>query len=80
MLIIYFVTTGLSIFQEHLNQQHQNPICRLCNQTFNSTMRLNEHQQNECTQIIVSCPLKDYGCLHSVSKIKGKNIFIVRSI
>jgi len=63
----FYLSWNLSIFQAHLNQEHQNPICEFCKQTFNSTVRLDEHKQKECTQITIPCALKDYGCLGSVS-------------
>jgi len=62
------------IFQEHLNQEHPNPVCEFCGEKFNSTIRLDEHKQKECAKITVPCALKDYGCLSSVSRqyFRGK--------
>jgi hypothetical protein len=62
-----FLTWNKLIFQEHLNQAHPNPVCEFCGEKFNSTIRLGEHKQKECTKITVPCALKDYGCLSSVS-------------
>jgi len=62
-----FLFCNQLIFQEHLKQEHPNPVCEFCGEKFNSTIRLEEHKQKECTKITVPCPLKDYGCLISVS-------------
>ncbi len=67
-LFIYFLTCNQLIFQEHLNRAHPNPVCEFCGEKFNSTIRLDEHKQKECTKITVPCALKDYGCLTSVSR------------
>ncbi len=70
MIQIISIINGLSIFQAHLTQEHQNPVCEYCKQTFNSIARLNDHQQNECTLITIHCALKDFGCSEAVSKIE----------
>ncbi|CAF1516364.1 unnamed protein product [Rotaria sp. Silwood1] len=54
-------------YEEHLKSFHQNLMCELCDEIFDSTTRLDEHKQKECTKIIVPCALKEYGCLDSVS-------------
>ncbi|CAF3433187.1 unnamed protein product [Rotaria sp. Silwood1] len=53
-------------YEEHLKSFHQNLMCELCDEIFDSTTRLDEHKQKECTKIIVPCALKEYGCLDSV--------------
>jgi TNF receptor-associated factor 2 len=57
-------------YEEHFNQAHPNPICEFCGEKFNSTIRLDEHKQKECTKITVPCPLKSYGCLDSVYRVQ----------
>ncbi|CAF4728956.1 unnamed protein product [Rotaria socialis] len=49
-------------YDEHLKSEHPNPMCEFCKERFNSTTRLEEHKQKECTKITVPCPLKEFGC------------------
>ncbi|CAF4514810.1 unnamed protein product [Rotaria magnacalcarata] len=49
-------------YEEHLKIKHPNPICEFCEERFNSTIKLAEHKQKECTKITVPCPLKEFGC------------------
>ncbi|CAF4887169.1 unnamed protein product, partial [Rotaria sp. Silwood1] len=55
---------------EHLKTSHPNPICEFCEEQFDSTIRLEEHKQKECTKITVPCALKEYGCLDSVYRVQ----------
>ncbi|CAF4096236.1 unnamed protein product, partial [Adineta steineri] len=57
-------------YEEHLIKTHPNPVCEFCQEKFNSTIRLDEHKQKECTKITVSCPLKEYGCAESVLRVQ----------
>ncbi|CAF5166975.1 unnamed protein product [Rotaria magnacalcarata] len=54
-------------YEEHLKIKHPNPICEFCEERFNSTIKLAEHKQKECTKITVPCPLKEFGCSEPVS-------------
>ncbi|CAF2958138.1 unnamed protein product, partial [Rotaria sp. Silwood2] len=67
---IYFLFYDDFIFQEHLKTTHPNPMCEFCGEIFNSTIRLDEHKQKECTKITVPCALKEYGCLDSVYRVQ----------
>ncbi|CAF4025181.1 unnamed protein product [Adineta steineri] len=57
-------------YEEHLIKTHPNPVCEFCQEKFNSTIRLDEHKQKECTKITVSCPLKEYGCAEPILRVQ----------
>ncbi|CAF1258259.1 unnamed protein product [Rotaria sordida] len=62
-------TGMLNIYQNHLDQNHPNPICHACNQKFNSVNNLDRHIQYHCEKIIVDCPLKEFGCQEMILRI-----------
>ncbi|CAF4703091.1 unnamed protein product, partial [Rotaria sp. Silwood2] len=59
----------LNIYQNHLDQNHQNPTCDSCGQKFNSVNDLDRHIQYDCEKTTVDCPLKQIGCQEMVLRL-----------
>ncbi|CAF1292199.1 unnamed protein product [Rotaria sordida] len=63
--------TGLlNIYQNHLDQNHPNPVCDSCSQKFNSVNDLDRHIQHDCEKITLNCPLKQIGCEEMVLRLR----------
>ncbi|CAF3499751.1 unnamed protein product [Rotaria socialis] len=66
-------------YEEHLKSTHPNPMCEFCKERFNSTTRLEEHKQKECTKITVPCPLKEFGCSEPVCRAQLPEHYLTES-
>ncbi|CAF2522346.1 unnamed protein product [Rotaria sp. Silwood2] len=59
----------LNIYQNHLDQNHQNPTCDSCGQKFSSVNNLDRHIQYDCEKTTVDCLLKQFGCQEMILQI-----------
>ncbi|CAF2173755.1 unnamed protein product [Rotaria magnacalcarata] len=66
-------------YEEHLKIKHPNPICEFCEERFNSTIKLAEHKQKECTKITVPCPLKEFGCSEPVCRAQLPEHYLIEN-